>query len=90
MVTQTEKHLAQTIVGLYKFVRLQQEALSRLIVQSEAISEVLTSSPDLKEPFAAAVAKAAAGKTSQWLSASLPIIDATIQSLQNTYGPWTN
>jgi hypothetical protein len=90
MPTNDEKRLAQIIVGLYKLVRLQQESIAKVMVQNQALGDALQSTPELAKALDAALATARTSQTSQMLADSLKIIDATIQSLQSTYGPWTN
>jgi len=90
VATESEKRLAQEFVGLYKVVRLQQEALAKLMLQVEALSDAVSSSPELKKSLDLAIVAVRANRTSQLLAAGLRVIDASIQKLQKQYGPWDN
>jgi hypothetical protein len=70
-MTEDVKKLGQALVGIYKLVRLQHEAIAKMAAASEAY---------WREGNA----------TSRALLASLPMLDATIASLERDYGPWEN
>jgi hypothetical protein len=90
MMDEQSKKLAQHFVGLYKVVRLMMEQQSRTVIQVQAISDVIGTSPQFRETLEKALAVAQASQTGQLLSEGLKVIDATIQNLQNEYGPWNN
>jgi hypothetical protein len=90
-VTNDEKRLGQALVGLYRLVRLQQEALSRLMVGSEALVGTLASaSSSFRDEFDRNYERVSASPTGRAHEQSFQSIDATIASLQRDFGPWDN
>ena len=85
MVTNDEKRMAQALVGVYKVVRLQQQAISRMMIAIGALRETHDFSD---EYFKESYAKLSASPRAALLEKTLHSIDATILSLETTYGPW--
>lgn len=84
MVTNDEKRMAQALVGVYKVVRLQQQAISHLMIGIDALRET-QDVPD--KYFKESYAKLSASPRAEWLQKTLHSIDATILSLETAYGP---
>lgn len=80
-MTNHEKRLARALVGLYRVVRFQQEAISRLMIDSEALHETLVS-PSVRRVFEQNYEQVSENPKGQVLEGSLKLIDATIQLLQ--------
>jgi hypothetical protein len=90
MINEETKKLAQTVVGLYRVVRIQQELLTDTIVTANALRAMVCAVPQQEQVWDAAYQEVKASRTGKALAASLKLIDVTIASLQRDYGPWDN
>lgn len=90
MISEETKKLAQTVVGLYKVVRIQQELLIDTVVTANALRAMARAAPQQEAAFDASCQAVKVSRTGQVLAASLKLIDVTISSFQHEYGPWDN
>jgi len=90
MINEETKKLAQTVVGLYKVIRIQQELLTDTVVTANALRAMVCAVPQQEQVLDAACREVRASHTGRALAASLKLIDVTIASLQRDYGPWDN
>jgi hypothetical protein len=89
-VSENEKKLGQSIVSLYKLVRIQQEVIADLMLRATAFHHALAVSPDLQAAMNKNLVEMSPGESAQTLRETLQDIDSSIASLQQTFGPWEN
>ena len=89
-MTDNEKKFAQGLMYLFQTVKMQQVAIANLMVHDAAIRDALQASPSVQIALREAMEKHSTDSSAQVLAATLQVIDATIASLQQTFGPWKN
>lgn len=89
-MNESEKKLGQTLVRLYKLVRIQQQVISDLMIGDVAIRQAISISHGLRAALEKNLAQFATDANSRTLRETLEEIDSSIASLQQTFGPWEN
>ncbi len=89
-MTDNEKRLAHALLSVYRTVRMQQVAISALMIREAALRDAVSVSPNIQIELEKTLEKHSTGTNARTLSATLELIDGTIASLEQTFGPWKN